>query len=166
MTGVAGLVSSNMGFVFASRNVAVMAAFTGAGHNRVIHTANPSPAESGMTKLTGITGVDMITVLALGGRAVMTGETATGYSAVVKPGHMPANSGVAIVTTIITTNMVDGFTGGIGIVMTAVAHHWGTLKLTFVVTLIALNVAMLTGQGKSSFEMVEFITLGQDEVHQ
>lgn len=165
MASVAGFIGSNMGLVSASCNITVMTAFTSAAHNRVIHTAYPSPAKSGMAELTGITSVDMVAVLALGGTTVMTGEAATAYRTMVKPGYMPTNGGVAVVTTVITANMVDRFASGTGLVMTAVAYHRRTLKLTFVMTLIALNVAMLTSERKSGCEMVELAILGLHEVH-
>lgn len=166
MAGIAGLFGGNMGIVFTASNIAVMATFAGTGHYRVIHTADPAPTESGVTELAGITGTDMVTVLALGSRTVMTGETATLNGTVIETGHMPADCGVAIVTAVVTLNVIDRFTGCIGIVMAAVTHHRRALELPLVMTLIALHVAMLTGERKTGFKMVELGTLGVDEIHQ
>ena len=166
MAGIAGLFGGDVGIVFATGNIAVMAAFTGAGHNRVIHTADPSPTESGMTEFAGISGTDMIAVLAQGRGTVVTGETTTVDGTVIKPGHMPANGGMTVVAAIVTSNMVNRFTGCISIIVAAVTHDRCTLELTFVMTLIALNVAMFTGERKAGFKMVEFSTLCLDKIHQ
>lgn len=166
MAGIAGLFGGNVGIVFAAGNVTVMATFAGTGHYRVIHTADPAPTESGVAELAGITGTDMVTVLALGSRTVVTGETATLDGTVIETGHMPADCGMAIITAVVTLNVIDRLTGRIGIVVAAVTHHRCALELPLVMTLIALHVAMFTSERKAGFKMVELGALGVDEIHQ
>lgn len=166
MAGIARLFGRNMGIVLAAGNIAVMATFTGTGHYRVIHTADPPPTESGVAELAGITGTDMVTVLALGSRTVVTGEAATLDGTMIETGYMPADCGMAIITAVITLNVINRFTSRISIVMATVTHHRCALELPFVMTLIALHIAMLTGERKAGFKMVELGTLGVDEIHQ
>jgi hypothetical protein len=91
----------------------------------------------------------MVTPLTLGRITVMTSKTTTADGAMIKPGHMPADGGVAVITAVITPNVPHRLSGRIGVIMTPVAHHWCTLKLPFVMALITLYIAVFTGQGKA-----------------
>ncbi|PVV06843.1 MAG: hypothetical protein B6D72_17415 [gamma proteobacterium symbiont of Ctena orbiculata] len=63
--------------MLARRDIAVMAAFAGAGHLSVVDMAYSSPTEGGVAELTGIAREDVTTALALRGTAVVAGETVT-----------------------------------------------------------------------------------------
>ena len=67
---------------------------------------------------------------------------------------MPTHRGMTIVALVITVDVIHRLTGGIGIVMTPIAQHRSACKLSFVVALITLHIAMLPGKGKAGGEMI------------
>ena len=154
MAGITGVAGGDMVAMFASSDITIVAAFTGAGHLRMIHMAHPSPTEGRVTVFTGVARCNMVATLALRGAPIVTGKAVSGDIAVIETGYMPAHRGVAIITFVITADVVHRFTRGVRIIMTAITQHGRACKPPIDMALITLNIAVLTSKRKPGGEMV------------
>ena len=90
----------------ALRHRTVVAAGAGANHSTVVNSADRAEAISGMAILTVVAGVNMATVFACGGTAVVAARAIAGDRTVIKDRSVPAVGGVAVFTAIATGNVV------------------------------------------------------------
>ncbi len=73
--------------MFAGCNAAIVTTGTAASNFIVIHTRHGRPQRRAMARLTLGAGLDMRTVFASGGDAIVAGSTATGYGRMVNYCH-------------------------------------------------------------------------------
>ena len=129
MAVITGVAAGNMVRRLAGRRVAVMAAEAGPQHIGMIDANDWRKQVSAVTVLAHIGRVDVTVVLADRRRAVMTGHTAAGHSAVIEHRAGPAIGGMAVITGVAAGNVVRRLAGRRVAVMTAEAgpQHIGMI---------------------------------------
>jgi hypothetical protein len=84
----------------------------------------------------------------------MTGKTVTGDTAVIKPGHMPSHCSMAIITLVVTADVIHRLAGSIDIVMATATQNRRTGKAPIDMALITLDIAVFASQRKSSGKVI------------
>ena len=111
--------ADDMTAVFAGGDTAVVTTYTGPLHMRVVHTGGGSPGRCCMATLAHLGGLDMPSMLACGGCAVVAARTIVGYAGMVVSAGAPGYGVVAIFAgSTVSGDMRWRHAGGDGAIMT------------------------------------------------
>lgn len=148
-------VGCDMGKRLAGSDDAIVATDTGSTHSRVVHPANASPAESGVTEFAAIGRLYVTGTLTRTDGAIVTIAAIVRHVTVVETGVTPVRGGMTIVTLIIGLHVIRVLAIRPDIVMAALALLGRTHEQAIEVAAVALKIAMSASQGETGGEVIE-----------
>lgn len=131
-----------------------MTTVAGTYHGVMVDPAHPSPTEGGVTEITGVVGPDMGRLFADCPVSVMAAKAIIGDAVMIEACQFPIGGGMAVITLIITLNVIGGLARGLGIVVASATAYRRPHEDPADMATVTLHISMTAGQRKAGGKVV------------